>query len=82
MRGGIRNAVKDENTIIFTKKDQSEFQRSKEAIDRQRSISETVSHPPSNLDELEKLAELRDKGIITEENSISRKDNFLRIKYS
>jgi hypothetical protein len=66
--GGIQNAVSDENSIIFVKKHQASFLTIKEAIEN--AIATNQAQPSvgsvSSADEIKKLSELRDAGILTE----------------
>lgn len=63
-------AAKDENSVMFTKKQMPEFERLRAAIDeaivRQHAPHAAGSSESSVADELAKLAALRDQGIITD----------------
>jgi hypothetical protein len=72
-RGGILRATRDENTIMFNSFQQKPFEALKIAIEQRMTESKNQTTAPSYLDELEKLAALRDKGIITEEEFIAKK---------
>lgn len=68
---GLTDAVKDENTVMFrTGKQQEEFLRLKMAIDRERDAltraSVASSHGPSGIGEIERLADLFERGLLTE----------------
>lgn len=77
--GGILEATSDENSIIFGPRELEDFERIKEAIeDRMATINKGDSPRHSDLDELEKLARLRDKGIITEEEFDAKKRHILK----
>lgn len=79
--GTAFNAISDENTITFaTKEKTQEFTRAKEIIEQR--IHEAAEPRPqasggSDLDQLEKLASLRDKGIITEDEFQAKKRQIL-----
>lgn len=77
-KGGLLDAGKDENTVIFTKKQQPDFLKLKEELEKailNQNTSTTTIKNNSNLEELEKLASLKDKGIITnEEFEIKKKE--------
>ena len=73
-RGGLQ-ATKDENTVIFTSHHQAAFEAIKERIDSIRDAP--VRAPSSDLDDLERLAELRDRGIITEGDFEAKKRQLL-----
>ena len=76
-KSGILSAVQDENTVMFSPKQQNDFLILKERIDQISASSRTGSKAPSNLDELEKLAGLKEKGIITEEEFNQKKKQLL-----
>lgn len=79
--GDISIAVKDENTIMFNQKQQEIFEEAKRTIEdlistiKPNNNSNQSTH--SNLDELEKLANLKEKGIITEDEFIAKKKQLL-----
>jgi hypothetical protein len=77
---GIMDATKDENTIMFAKATQSQFIKIKEEIEK-RLVAGKPSRAvqASGLDELEKLAELKSKGIITEQEFQAKKKQILGI---
>jgi hypothetical protein len=64
------SAVQDENSVMFTKKQQPGFERLRTAIDeavaQQHVPQAAVSSQDSTADELAKLAALRDQGVITD----------------
>ena len=76
-KGGILEATKDENTVMFKSGQQKEFDAIKEAIEQKMAALREPVKPVSNLDELEKLASLRDKGIITESEFQAKKQQLL-----
>jgi hypothetical protein len=77
-KGGIVNAVKDENTVMFKKDTFSQFEQVKKAIEEKMSQPATSNKPvTSSLDEIEKLAGLKEKGIITEEEFQAKKTQLL-----
>lgn len=78
-RGGFgqqtMSAAKDENSVIFTRKQQPQFDQLRYAIDQavaaQHAPSPAVDHPtpaPSMVDELSKLANLFEQGLISRED--------------
>jgi hypothetical protein len=75
------DAAKDENTIMFRKKDYPEFQRCKQLIEGYRDAAvqseATTIQPLSIADELKKFAELRDAGIITDDEFNAKKQQLL-----
>ena len=60
--------VEDENSIVFTKKSQSDFNRLREAIESGLAALNFASDVPPTFvaDELEKLASLRNAGVIND----------------
>ncbi|MHC5826238.1 MAG: SHOCT domain-containing protein, partial [Nostoc sp.] len=74
------DASKDENTVVFTSAEQDKFEKLKHRIE-QKMISNRTGiqqlSTSSNFDDLEKLANLRDKGIITEEEFQVKKRQLL-----
>jgi hypothetical protein len=63
-------AAQDENSVIFTKKQQPEFEKLRAALDQAIAAQHSPQAPPaaapaSLADELTKLAALRDQGIIS-----------------
>ena len=64
---GILQAAEDENSVMFTEAQEPEFRKLKCAIEAM--IARPTAQPitaPTYLGELEKLADLRNRGIITE----------------
>ena len=76
-KGGIWNATKDENTIMFNSSHQKEFEEIKSMIDEMKARPE--GERKSGLDDLEKLAELKQKGIITQEEFDKKKKEILGV---
>ncbi len=76
--------ARDENTVIYRGARQVEFERIKVAIETRMAASQTnIPQPPpsalSYIEELEQLAVLRSKGIITEEEFAAKKRQILEI---
>ncbi|WP_335729682.1 SHOCT domain-containing protein [Psychroserpens sp.] len=71
----------EENTIIFLKKQSSDFLKAKKMIEDLKEKLEQNSNPVinqiSNADELKKFAELKEQGIITEEEFKTKKKELL-----
>jgi hypothetical protein len=78
-KGGIYDAVQDENTVVFIPKQMPQFEALKAKIDEMRFAPAAKASPTSNLDDLEKLASLRDKGIITHADFDAKKRQILGI---
>jgi hypothetical protein len=76
--------ARDENTVMFRGASQPEFDKIKAAIEAKMAASKTVvsRRQPgtvSYIEELEQLASLRNKGIITEEEFAAKKRQILGI---
>ena len=78
-KGGVIDAVKDENSIVFTKKQSKDFLQIKNLINQKRQENHNIPSSTSvpGIADLEKLAELRDKKIITEEEFVAKKKQIL-----
>ncbi|WP_346206779.1 DUF4429 domain-containing protein [Caldifermentibacillus hisashii] len=80
-KGGLFDATQDENTIMFNKKQMPDFEKIKAAVEEK--INE-YHHPASTqpvdiADQIKKLADLRDNGILTEEEFQAKKKQLLGI---
>ena len=80
---GIEPA-RDENTVVFRGTHQPEFDGIKVAIETKMAASRTIVPKPqlstiSYMEELEQLASLKNKGIITEEEFAAKKRQILGI---
>ena len=71
------SGVNTRNTVIFDSKQEEAFVAIKNAIDERRAALRATPRASSPLDELEKLASLRDKGIITEDEFQQKKKQIL-----
>jgi hypothetical protein len=82
-KGGVFQAASDENTIMFTKDDQEDFIEIKNTIEEQvfqfQNPDKKNDKTSLNIDDLEKLAKLKDEGIITEEEFQAKKRQILGI---
>ncbi|WP_153464786.1 SHOCT domain-containing protein [Sediminibacillus terrae] len=77
-KGGIFNAVKDENTILFNKKELQQAKELQELVESlQGEMSSASGSQLSEADELKKYKELLDEGVITEEEFQSKKKQLL-----
>ena len=77
-KGGIFDAAFDENTVMFKARQQQAFIDIKEAIEQIQMRAEEPAST-SKLDELAKLASLRDKGIVSEEEFAVTKKRLLEL---
>jgi Short C-terminal domain len=79
-KGGIFDAVKDENTILFSKKELKQAKELKQLIEQlQSEMNISNESKLSEADELKKFKELLDEGIITEEEFQTKKKQILEI---
>lgn len=83
-KAGTFDAAKDENSIIFTKNQKSKFLQVRDLINNKRKAlnnhnANSIQPKPisSNYDDLERLADLKNKGIITEEEFQLKKNQIL-----
>lgn len=75
-KGGILDATKDENSVMFKSSQQAEFVGLKEKL---QYLMSSENSSTSSLDELEKLANLLQKGIITQDEFDAKKKSILAI---
>ncbi|UOY92913.1 SHOCT domain-containing protein [Ectobacillus sp. JY-23] len=81
-KGGLMDATKDENTIMFNKKQQPLFEQIKVAIEQKIDESHAPTIVQNTVDvaeQIKKLADLRDSGILTDEEFNSKKKQLLEI---
>ncbi len=76
-KGGIFQATQDENSIMFKKRTQPDFVKIKSMIENKMMTYEEKGSGSSGIHDLEKLAELKDKGIITEDEFAAKKRQIL-----
>ncbi len=77
-KGGILEAGGDENTVMFRLNQQPQFETFKQELqERMNNLRAGSSKSHSNLDELEKLASLRDRKIISDEEFEAKKRQLL-----
>lgn len=85
LRGGLQAATSDENAVIFTKKQQPEFEAVRAYVERylttrystQSSRAQTTTPTADPIEQLRKLAELRDAGVLTPEEFEAKKAELL-----
>ena len=79
-KGGTISAVKDENTITFTKKELDKARELVGLIESKRHVSESSpNNPVSAADEILKMKELMDAGILTQEEFDMKKKQLLGV---
>lgn len=80
-KGGAFQAANDENSVVFTDEQETDFRRLKLELERRISLARQpaapVVRPSSSLDDLERLANLRDRGILTDEEFAAKKRQIL-----
>ena len=76
-KSGLMQSTTDENTVNFHARKNKDFLEAKEKIEARISQSSGSQQSHSGADELEKLAELKEKGIITEEEFAAKKKQLL-----
>ena len=79
-KGGIMDAVKDENTITFSsKKELAQAEELKALIESIQNESSQPTTSSSDADEILKFKELLDAGVITEEEFEAKKKQILGV---
>ncbi len=77
-KAGIFAATKDENSVMFKQQQQSTFEELKNRIDRIRDADQQAPIVQSSpADEIDKLASLKERGIITQEEFDRKKKQLL-----
>lgn len=85
LRGGLSDATKDENAVIFTRKQQPEFDAVRAYVERyltarystERPDAQTTMSPVDPMEQLRKLAEMKEAGIITQQEFDAKKAELL-----
>ena len=75
--GGVFDATRDENTVMFIKKQEPNFEKIKELIEMARDEQHQLKGSSSNADELKKLFDLFKAGAITKKEFESKKKELL-----
>ena len=84
-KGGTMKAIKDENTVTFAGgKQESAFRQLKQAIEQLQMQQDSQNAQPAQpqstyLDELERLAALRERGIISDDEFNAKKRELLKL---
>lgn len=76
-KGGLFQSTTDENSIHFYKGKNEIFEQGKKKIEERMLHSQKQTTSISSIDEIKKLAELRDAGIVTEEEFQAKKRTLL-----
>jgi hypothetical protein len=74
-RGGLMEATKDENAVLFEKKQQADFEKVRDHVQARLGQKDAGSLPHSAgmAEELTKLADLVERGFLTKEEFDARK---------
>jgi len=77
-RGGMMEATKDENAVMFTREQEPEFAQLREQVEAAiMAGTAPASSARSEVDDIAKLAELHEKGYLTKEEFDARKQAIL-----
>lgn len=83
-RRGVWDATTDENTVLFTKAAAEDFRRLRDIVEERAAVargghSTSVSAAPTKdvAEELGRLADLRDRGVLTEDEFAEQKQRLL-----
>ena len=76
-KGGLLQGTSDENTVLFRVSRQPAFEAFRDALQKRMNALSAKETQPSGLDDLEKLASLRDKGIISDIEFQKKKQQIL-----
>ena len=71
------DALKDENSVVFKESQPAAFEAIRDAIYEDGGSELQPSQSSAGLNDLEQLAALRDKGILTEEEFTAKKRQIL-----
>ncbi len=75
-KGNLQSAARDENAILFGKKSSGAFDELRQAVEDM--MARPTERPRTNtLDEVERLADLKERGIITDEEFTAKKRQLL-----
>lgn len=76
--GRTMNAAKDENSVVFTKKQQPQFEALRAALEQAIASQHASATPAASVaDELAKLAELHRQGVLSDEEFAAQKQRLL-----
>ena len=76
-KGGLFQATQDENSVMFKSKQQPAFEKIRDEVEKRTQVGSNSTITSSGADEVAKFAELRDKGILTEEEFQLKKKQIL-----
>ncbi|MDQ0809867.1 hypothetical protein QFZ63_001581 [Streptomyces sp. B3I7] len=75
--GRTMNAAKDENSVVFTKKQQPAFEALRAALEQAIANRHAPAPAASVADELAKLAELHQRGVLSDQEFATQKQRLL-----
>lgn len=76
--GRTMNAAKDENSVVFTKKQQPQFEALRAALEQAIASQHASATPAASVaDELAKLAELHRQGVLNDDEFAAQKARIL-----
>ena len=82
-RGGVAAAVKDENTVVFIKKHAAAFREMRTSIEGaiagRGAAQVPATSSPDLVDQIERLAGLRDRGLLTDAEFHEQKTRLLAV---
>ena len=79
-KSGVWEAAADENTVMFDQTQQPDFEALRQTLYDKMLNATSARAPTTNLDQLEQLANLRDKGIVTDEEFEATKRRLLELQ--
>lgn len=78
-RGGMLEATKDENAVLFERSQQASFEILRRIIeDKMRDAEQPISRADSTAEELERLANLVERGFLTRDEFEKKKADILQ----
>ena len=78
-RGGLAEATRDENAVLFTKAQQAAFEAVRDTVRKNVTGNDGALSQSSVADELTQLAALVDRGFVSREEFDERKRTLLRL---
>jgi hypothetical protein len=76
--GGVFKAANDENSVLFTKKQQPEFEAIRAHVEARLGRSQAAAPPASVAEQLTQLAQLHQQGLLTADEFASQKAKLLQ----
>ena len=77
-KGGVFDATQDENTVMFVKKQEKDFERIRDAVQAVLNApAASAVAQTSVVDQLEKLAQLHERGVLTDSEFQAQKTKLL-----